>query len=79
MNSEIQDQIRKFLDFEKSLEIENLVQKNLSIWHILRTAVFEEIFREKNLSLGSQKNNDLRKFSLNLQYLYFFFERYFLF
>ena len=28
---------------------------------------------EKNLSLGSQKNNDLRKFSLNLQYLYLLF------
>ena len=73
MNSEIQDQIRKFLDFEKSLEIENLVQKNLSIWHILRNAVFEEIFREKNISLGSHKNKDLRKFSLNFQYLYLLF------
>jgi hypothetical protein len=73
MNNEIQNQISRFLDFEENLEIDNLVYKNLSIWPVLRTAVFEEIFREKNLSLGSQKNNDLRKFSLNLQYLYLLF------
>ena len=46
MNNEIQDQISRFLDFEENLEIDNLVYKNLSIWPILRTAVFEEIFRE---------------------------------
>ena len=47
MNNEIQDQISRFLDFEENLEIDKLVYKNLSIWPILRTAVFEEIFREK--------------------------------
>jgi hypothetical protein len=70
MNNEIQDQISRFLDFEENLEIDNLVYKNLSIWPILRTAVFEEIFREKNLSLGSQ-NNNLRRSYLNPKNFYF--------
>ncbi len=70
MNNEIQDQISRFLDFEENLEIDNLVYKNLSIWPILRTALFEEIFREKNLSLGSQ-NNNLRRSYLNPKNFYF--------
>ena len=70
MNNEIQDQISRFLDFEENLEIDKLVYKNLSIWPILRTAVFEEIFREKNLSLGSQNNNPRRSY-LNPKSFYF--------
>ncbi len=70
MNNEIQDQINKFLEFEENLEIDNLLYKNLSPWLFLRTAIFEEIFREKNLSLGSQNTSDKRASSNNLRQLY---------
>ena len=70
MNNEIQDQINKYLEFEENLEIDNLLYKNLAPWLFLRTAIFEEIFREKNLSLGSQNTSDKRRSSNNLRQLY---------
>ena len=77
MSLKIEDEIEDFFVFEEQHELFDLRYNNIKVWPVMRVGIFEEIFNEKGLSLGSSQNSDKSRDSKFFSRLFNLFHDFF--